>query len=689
MLMRPFIILLCLALFLAACGNLPSAEPTAVPTTYELLPTSTKPAIDPTAAATTRATDRVESITPVPSSPEPTSEPPTLAPISGIAETARAATARELVDVIPPLRDDLRLAIAYRGVNPVMATPPAAEDEVEVVGSVERFFIGNVDSNTVSQIEAELVSVGENAYFWFDTGDGSVEPDPAALAAATESFDAIFDRLFEYFGISEPPGGRVHIVHASPQALCDAVDRCRLAGYFSSRDLLPVEVNPQSNERAMFVMNTQQFGGTTYLDVLSHELRHMLGDSYDAGDEDWFVEGAAMLAEDLVGFTTLPQARGSLFLQQPDQQLNSWTDGDTIPHYGQGYLLNRFLYDWLGEDLYREFSLNPRPGLSAVDEVALANDLGITGEELWLDWLVAMAIHENQDVPEIYRWDGPELEPVITEAVNNLPTNLETTVSQFAADYYELPSSGTVKIDFSGAPTIPLLGSDAPSGEQIWYAQRANYSNPRLTRSVDLRDVSAATLQYQAYVDIEHGYDFAYVAVSTDGGQSWIPLEAGGMQGILTEDDPSGSALAGRFYSGRLGEWIDESIDLSPYAGRELLLRFEYVTDPILTFGGFALDDIAIPEIGFFDDAESLDAGWTAEGFTRATTDLPQAWRLQLITFDSDGRPTVERLPVAENGRGEHIYQGVPGVRRPLLIVSSVVPETLEVAPYSLEVAAP
>jgi hypothetical protein len=273
------------------------------------------------------------------------------------------------------------------------------------------------------------------------------------------------------------------------------------------------------------------------------------------------------------------------------------------------------------------------------------------------------------------------------EPIESLPADFDATVHQYAADYYELPSGEGINIDFAGAPTVPLLGSPAPSGEQFWYAQRANASNPRLTRAFDLRGTDTATLQYQVYADIEPGYDFAYVAVSTDGGQRWQGLTADGMQGLAPVDDPSDVALAERFYTGRTRRWLAETVDLTPYAGQEILLRFEYVTDPIKTFGGFALDDIAIPEIGFTDDAETSGGGWLAEGFTRATAELPQAWQLQLITFDGDGRPTVARLPVSAAGElFLYPYDALPGARRPILIVSATAPETLQVATYRLGV---
>ncbi|MEZ4518436.1 MAG: hypothetical protein R3C44_17000 [Chloroflexota bacterium] len=105
----------------------------------------------------------------------------------------------------------------------------------------------------------------------------------------------------------DPP---VHIVHVSPLSLCDVTettaDQCGLAGYFSSRDRLPLAANNRSNEREMFVMNATQIGRDSYLDVLAHELRHLIEARYDSSDADWAVEGSAMLAEELIGYDDSP-----------------------------------------------------------------------------------------------------------------------------------------------------------------------------------------------------------------------------------------------------------------------------------------------------------------------------------------------------------------------------------------------
>ena len=47
---------------------------------------------------------------------------------------------------------------------------------------------------------------------------------------------------------------------------------------------------------------------------------------------------------------------------------------------------------------------------------------------------------------------------------------------------------------------------------------------------------------------------------------------------------------------GKVAQWVSEQIDLSPFAGKQILLRFEYVTDGALNKPGFLLDNIAIPD---------------------------------------------------------------------------------------------
>lgn len=690
------IVCLLLMMFLAACDTAVSPSPPA-PTPSSLPPATTavNPAPPPPTSAPTPIPE-LNSDQPAAAqepSPTPTWPPPmpTIAPFSRTEATAaERAAAEALAHASPPERDDVALAMAYAGLveAPSLTAPPVTGPLP--VGTRQRLVISNLDTNTETEIEAILLAVSEHGYFWFDAGPGSLQPGQAALDEATAAFDAIYETSVQLFGSENNPGidgdPRIHIVHASPLVLCDVTlttaANCGIAGYYSASNTLPAAVRERSNEREMFIMNAQQFGTGFYLNVLGHEFRHMIEDHYDRGDIDWEVEGSAVLAEELLGLGNSGQQRGNLFLRNPDQQLNSWTDDNTLPFYGQGYLLNRAIYDRLGPDLYRQFATSPEPGLAAVDQIAAANGLAISGESVWLDWLATLTLHNDPNAADVYHFPGLTLDTVAMTAVSSLPFVFDTTVSQYAADYYSLPVSGKITVQFTGEAVTPLLDTLPVSGERMWYAQRANYSNPRLTRTVDLREVPSATLQYAAYVDIEQGYDFAYVSVSTDSGRTWQGLASPHMQGADPADDPAGSALTERFYTGRQRNWVKERVDLTPFAGRQIQIRFEYVTDLILTYGGFALDNIAIPEIGFYDDVETVDDGWQAEGFTPVTAVLPQTWRLQLIRY-VDGVPVVEALALDEGQRLTFTVTGNGG-KRPILIVAAIAPMTLEPARYRL-----
>src|SRR5260221_11196284 len=112
-----------------------------------------------------------------------------------------------------------------------------------------------------------------------------------------------------------------------------------------------------------------------------------------------------------------------------------------------------------------------------------------------------------------------------------------------------------------------------------------------------------------------------------------------------TADDPNGNNLGngmtGKSGGGAKPVWVKQTADLSAYAGKKVQLRFEYVTDAALDFDGFALDDISIPEIGFTDDVEKADNGWTANGFIRSSNVVAQRYVVQAIHFGST--PTIDR----------------------------------------------
>jgi immune inhibitor A len=649
----------------------------------------------PSVMATMGGDPPTATVIPSMTQPSTPSMEPTVTVTPAVSSTASGdrlqGVSFELAQAVPPVRNDARLAAAFRGLDKAILSTnePILAEELSP-GQRQQFMVLDVVNNTFREIEAELYAVGDHGYFWFETEPYGIVPEGDVLSRVVSVFDEIYEGVTADFGNENSPGidgdPRLHVLHASPQTICgvpaDGGGGCGTAGFVSSPDLQPALLNPQSNEREMFVMNDRQFGSDYYLGVLAHEFRHLIEFNYDLSDMDWEKEGSAVLATELFGLPSGGVERANMFLDDPDQQLNSWTDESKGSYYGQGFLFNQYLYDRLGGSLYRQFAMSPLPGFVALDDIANKNGLDYSGESLWLDWLVALALHEDEQAAEKYHIDVDGLKTVALMPIDTLPGELIGEVRQFAADYHELPL-GTIKLSFDGVDTVSLLAGQNLTDEVYWYAQRANYSNPRLTRTLDLRGLETATLVYDVYTDIEQGYDFAYVSISLDDGNTWIPLAAPNMQGLAAEDDPSDSALADRFYSGRNQAWQKEVIDLSPYAGQEVFLRYEMVTDPVLTYSGLAVDNVSVPEIGFFDDGTA--EGWTAEGFTSATASLPQPWHLKVITFP-DGGPLVNDMPVSPDGQAAFIVSSTEGQRRPILIVAASAPMTLEPATYKLQI---
>jgi hypothetical protein len=189
-----------------------------------------------------------------------------------------------------------------------------------------------------------------------------------------------------------------------------------------------------------------------------------------------------------------------------------------------------------------------------------------------------------------------------------------------------------------------------------------------LTREIDLRDVDQATLRFDAWYDIERDWDYAYVAASTNAGATWLTLPGQ----HTTADNPTGASY-GHGYTGTSGGWVSEEIDLSDFAGRQVLIRFEYVTDDSANQVGFAVDNIALHR-GETAEAVPLDDGWQAEGFRIVSGPLMQRFIVQLI----DGTGAVTAF---EPGPGNTVEVSLSGPAT--VVIAAITRGTAEAASYS------
>jgi hypothetical protein len=130
---------------------------------------------------------------------------------------------------------------------------------------------------------------------------------------------------------------------------------------------------------------------------------------------------------------------------------------------------------------------------------------------------------------------------------------------------------------------------------------------------------------------------------------------------------------------------VEERVDLSAYAGSRILLRFEYVTDDSYSGGGWAVDDISVPEAGLSDDGSGDSEGWEAAGFTRIVGPIEQRFELRLVTMGD--APEVTPIQLDAQSQAAVALSGLgTDYRRAVLVVVGATEGTTVPGGYRYEV---
>jgi len=585
--------------------------------------------------------------------------------------------ARDLIDLATRLMPSLG--------DPSLTCRPA--NVQQKVGDKESFWISDQSIDGGREIEATLRCITPHCYMWIEDGLSVSQED---LESSTRVFEELtYPANHRYFGIERSPGidtdVRLSVLNASFQGA---------SGYFNSADEYSCRIYPYSNEREMVYINVEAVrpGTSAYQSTLAHEFQHVIHWCSDPNEETWVNEGASELATSLNGFKE--NGRIAAFSQSPDTQLNAWGEGpdSSYEHYGAAHLMLLYFYERFGEGVLRDLIACQDKGIAGFNTVLGRQEESYTFEDLYADWVLANYL-DGVSIGDAniegrkygYRTLSKELEFSLAGSYAQYPVSESDTVHQFGTDYVELlPHEGDVAIEFKGASTVRLVANQPYGGEYQWWSNRGDLSDTKLTCPFDLREVEKATLEYSLWYDIEPGWDYAYVEVSTDGGHKWSIL-----RGQHSSDfNPNGIGF-GWAYTGISGEgkgphWVREQVDLTPYVGQEVQVRFEYVTDDAVNRDGLCIDDIAVPEIGYHSGAEDDDGGWVCEGFVRTDNILPQRFLVQVIEFSGDGKEVkVRRIPLEEDRRGRIVIEGFgPRIERVVLAISGLTPLTTQLAPY-------
>jgi hypothetical protein len=399
-----------------------------------------------------------------------------------------------------------------------------------------------------------------------------------------------------------------------------------------------------------------------YEGTFAHEWQHLLLYYVDPAESIWMNEGLSDYAQTLVGYVDgtktvyergydshLTAFQGFLNVQTqynpnprdaggPENSLNLWGESPNpaavLADYGNAYELMLYLKDRFGPgfltSLHRD---SARQGLDSLGAL-----LRTKGEKD-----VHKFLHDYQTMVLTDKIVGDSRYGISLGIARNKATSasLRSTVNLAnpaayatpgaapnGADYVPLGKGSKLKkVQFTGDATLPSTplqwtvvsdDPDRPGNPVLWSGNSENLDAGAVTEvSVPAANPS---LTFLAKYGAEAGYDYGYVIVSTDGGQTYTAIP-----GDKTVDGPRGPAV-----NGTTEGFEPHTYDLSAYAGQDILLGFEYVSDSGVNEGGWLIDDVAV-------GGTTVSDGSSLEPFDSITEISPtkvKAWNVRLVGLD-------------------------------------------------------
>lgn len=176
----------------------------------------------------------------------------------------------------------------------------------------------------------------------------------------------------------------------------------------------------------------------------------------------------------------------------------------------------------------------------------------------------------------------------LTGSVVDFNTELDGTYKTYQID--QASSKGTnndyIRVNLPKKST-PI--NTPYEGQYEYYSTMGD----NLDTAMTIYDVSVSgrrpSLTFNAWYQIENGWDYAYVQVRESGTTNWTNISGN----ITTTTNPSGMNL-GNGITGSTNGWTSASFSVSAYSGKNIDIRFRYVTDGYVSEPGLFVDNIKL-----------------------------------------------------------------------------------------------
>lgn len=550
-------------------------------------------------------------------------------------------------DAGPELRD--RKVSAFPATESLQKGPESSQTEYYQIGDILQWYCNDDYNDSVDNgifvDDFELVAIGNLAEIWVQV-DMSY-PDSRDTPVVTtedanlflEAFESnIYPKVTEYFGEPEFHDGTNAILDPSlyyeesgrnvilisnirDEAYYDQNYPYYIVGFYWGVFEDAFDRNIVSIDSADFADRLE----STYAPTLAHEYQHLIHDDYNPEDGSWMNEGCSMFSEPLCGYD-IPWGDIEAFLATPDNSLTEWGDQggiNTLADYGQAFMWAAYLADHYGADFLSYFVSAGIPDVEGINSALIHFGYSETFDQIYLDWTLANLLHTDTIGGGLYNYQMFDLNSVDFLRVYNVnkPYLTQTgvdfgeTVSYIndKTGFYMTGSYGTdyIKLgniqdrfityfdfdgdDYATLATWELVDEDG-DGDLEWYSTpSAPESDISIYTEIDLTAFGTdPMLTFDTKYIIEEFWDYGFVQISEDGGQTWTSLSNEYTNYDIVED---GYPAIREELPGICGEsdgWINMGFDLSAYEGKVVQLQFRYMTDWGYEDPGWWVDNIAI-----------------------------------------------------------------------------------------------